>query len=95
MTRAATTDALLLRALDRGTDLPALAELIEAVNHLDDVPYFPTVEGLSIDMAPVSTFDPALDTQLAFEDGRLVAAAQVEWRERDASGPAVEGRPGP
>lgn len=84
MTRAATTADLTVRAVDPTIDLPAMVELIWAVNSLDGVPYFPTVESLAVDWAPTATFDPQQDALLAFEGERLVAAAQLEWRERDA-----------
>ncbi|HTK45620.1 MAG TPA: GNAT family N-acetyltransferase [Patescibacteria group bacterium] len=83
MTRAATSE-LTLRAFDPATDIPAMVELIGAVNAFDDVPYFPTIESLAVDWEPAPTFDPERDAILAFEGARLVAAAQLEWRQRDA-----------
>jgi mycothiol synthase len=65
-------------------DIPAVAELIAAVNAFDDVPYFPTVESLAVDWQPAPTFDPELDVQLCFDGERLVGAAQHNWRQRDA-----------
>ena len=83
MTRAA-TDTAALRAFDPATDLPSMVDLIWAVNALDDVPYFPSVESLAVDWAATPTFDPERDVVLAFEAERLVGAAQLEWRQRDA-----------
>jgi mycothiol synthase len=81
---AATTAEVTLRAFDPATDLRPMVELITAVNALDDVPYFPTVEGLAVDWAPTPRFDPARDALLAFDGERLIAAAEQQWRERDA-----------
>ena len=84
MTRPATVETVALRAFEPAVDLPAVVDLIWAVNRVDDVPYFPTAEGLAVDLAPTQMFDPARDLVLAIEGQRLVGAAQVGWRQRDA-----------
>jgi len=85
MTRAAigTRTGLVERAFDRDRDFPAMVELIWAVNRFDEVPYFPTVEGLQVDWAPTPTFEPSRDHRLIFDDDLLVAAGGHQWRERD------------
>jgi mycothiol synthase len=79
----AATRELTLRGFDHATDLRPMVELISAVNAFDDVPYFPTVESLGIDWAPTPRFDPARDAVVAFDEARLVGAAQHVWRQRD------------
>ena len=74
---------LLERPFDPATDLPAMVDLISEVNAFDDVPWFPTVAQLEVDWAPAPGFDPPRDTLLVEERGRLVAAVQQEWRQRD------------
>jgi len=85
MTRAAigTRTGLVERAFDPDRDFPAMVELIWAVNRFDEVPYFPTVEGLQVDWALTPTFDPSRDHRLIFDDDLLVAAGGHQWRERD------------
>jgi len=84
MTPPTVTSELTLRAFDPATDFPAMVGLITAVNAFDDVPYFPTVESLAVDWERGETFDPEGDVRLAFNGARLVGAAHVEWRQRDA-----------
>ena len=74
---------LVERPFDLATDLPAMVDLITEVNAFDDVPWFPTVAQLEVDWAPAPGFDPPADVLLVEEAGRLIAAAQHEWRERD------------
>ena len=74
---------LVERAFDPGTDVPAVVDLITAVNAHDDIPWFPTVAQLEVDWAPSPGFDPPRDVLLIEDAGRLVGAVQVEWRERD------------
>jgi mycothiol synthase len=74
---------LVERSFDPATDLPAMVDLISEVNAFDDVPWFPTIEQLEVDWAPAPGFDPPNDALLIEEGGRVVAAAQQEWRERD------------
>jgi mycothiol synthase len=71
-----------LRAFDPGADFGPLAELICDVNGHDDVDWYPTPYSLAADWAPSPTFEPARDARVIGEDGRLVAAVRVEWRER-------------
>jgi mycothiol synthase len=89
MTRATTAAdiapnaEIALRAFDPASDLPAVVKLICDVNAFDDVEYFPTVDGLAVDWAATPGFDPAGDTILVEDGGRLVAAGGHDWRERD------------
>lgn len=84
MTSPTGTSGLSLRAFDLAQDLPAMVDLIAAVNAFDDVPYFPTVESLGVEWSPAPNFEPGLDVHLAFDGDRIVGAAEVDWRERDA-----------
>ena len=71
------------RAFDPVADIPAVVELITAVNRHDEVDQFPSVESLALDWQPAPTFDPARDVRLLPEGGGLAAAASLDWRERD------------
>lgn len=82
MTRVQVATDLVERAFEPAADLPAVVELIAAVNRLDDIPYFPTVADLEADWAPAPTFDPLRDMRVIAEGERIVAAAGVDWRER-------------
>jgi ribosomal protein S18 acetylase RimI-like enzyme len=79
---AGQTSELSLRAFDPDRDYPAMVELITAVNHHDHVDWFPTPENLAVDWARVPSFDPARDHGVVEVDGRFIAAAGVDWRER-------------
>lgn len=71
-----------LRAIDLAAEAPALVELLEAIDHHDGVPWFPTVEQLANDWSPTPTFDPGLDLRGLEVDGGLVGVARHSWRER-------------
>lgn len=79
---AAATGELELRPFDPGRDFPAMVELIAAANHHDAIDYFPTPEGLALDWAPSPRFDPVRDHAVLEDEGRFIAAAGVDWRER-------------
>jgi mycothiol synthase len=79
---AATTGETEVRPFDPGHDFPALVKLITAVNHEDAIDYFPTPEGLALDWATSPRFDAARDAVVVDDDGRLLAAASVDWRAR-------------
>ena len=79
----------LSRAFDPDRDFPPMVDLICAVNAHDQENWFPTPEGLAIDWAPAPTFDPRRDARVVEIDGRVMAAANIEWRER--SGRVVHG----
>lgn len=74
--------AAALRAIDMAVDVPAIVELITAINIVDQPGWFPTVAGLANDWAPSSTFDPSRDFQGLLLDGRLIGLARHSWRER-------------
>jgi mycothiol synthase len=78
---AATPD-LEPRPFDPDGDFRAMVELITAVNQHDGIDYFPTPEGLRLEWAPSPRFDPAQDVCVIEDEGRFVAAASVDWRER-------------
>ena len=81
---AAPSANLVERAFDPKADVPAMVELIAAVNAFDGIPWFPTVAQLEVDWAPTPGFDPPRDTVVVEDGGRLVAAGQHERRQRDA-----------
>jgi mycothiol synthase len=90
MTRATITPedhanaaGLVERPFDPAVDMTAIVDLITEVNAFDKVPWFPSVAQLEVDWAPAPGFDPPRDVLLVEEGGRLVAAVQQEWRERD------------
>jgi mycothiol synthase len=90
MTRATITpedhaDAadLVERPFDPAVDMTAIVDLITEVNAFDKVPWFPSAAQLEVDWAPAPGFDPFRDVLLVENGGRLVAAVEHEWRERD------------
>jgi mycothiol synthase len=79
---AAPTPSLTFRPFDPDHDFPAIVELITAGNRHDEIDYFPTSANLVLEWARTPRFDPIRDVRLLEADGRLVAAASVDWRER-------------
>ncbi len=75
-------DGVRVRRLDLEQDLPALAELISAVNLHDGVDWLPSVAALDNDYRHPAGLDPARDVVLVEREGRLIGAAQVAWRLR-------------
>src|SRR5688572_4032191 len=73
--------AAVLRPIDLAVDVPAIVELITAINVVDHPGWFPTVAGLANDWAPSPTFDPPRDLQGLLLDGRLIGLARHSWRE--------------
>jgi mycothiol synthase len=72
-----------LRAFDPAHDFPGVVELISDVNANSGVDWYPTVADLTVEWMRARTFDPLRDVAIAEEDGRMVGAARVSWRERE------------
>lgn len=77
------------RQFDPAHDFPAVVELICDVNAHDGLDWFPTPASLAVEWAPAPTFDPVRDTRVVEIDGRILAAVNLDWRER--SGTVVHG----
>jgi mycothiol synthase len=82
MSRHAAATQRTKRAFDPAADRPGLVDLIREVNAFDVVDWFPTVEQLEVDWSPAAGFDPPNDVLVVEDAGRVVAAVQVDWRER-------------
>jgi len=80
-----TTSDIELRAFDPDRDLPAVAEMIGAVNDHDGVPSYPTVESLRNEWSASPMYDPTLDTRIAVRRDRIVGAVRHSWRERETA----------
>lgn len=80
-----TSTELVERAFDPASDLPAIVDLITAVNAFDDVDWFPTVEGMAVEWSATPLFDPARDVWLVTDGARIPGAVRVSWREREGA----------
>jgi mycothiol synthase len=74
---------VILRPFDPTSDFPAVATLIGDVNANAGAEWFPTVAELTVEWSRAHSFDPLRDVVVADEDGRMVGAARVAWRERE------------
>ncbi len=74
-----------LQPVDLARDLPALVDMIWDVSGHDGIPWFPTIDSLAIDWSHTSFYDPPRDTRVVEDAGRIVGAARVSWREREAA----------
>jgi mycothiol synthase len=72
-----------LRPLDPARDWPAAADLIGRANLHDGTAWLPTAAILEHEWTTLPGFDPAADIRVAGDGERLVALANVDWRERD------------
>lgn len=72
-----------LRPFDPEHDFPAVAELIGDVNANAGADWFPGVAELTVEWSRARTFDPLRDITVAEEDGRMIGAGRVAWRERE------------
>jgi mycothiol synthase len=75
-------DGLVARHIDLGTDLPALAELITAVNRHDGVEWAPTAEQLGHEYAHHSGQDSREDVVVVEAGGELIGGVETSWRLR-------------
>jgi ribosomal protein S18 acetylase RimI-like enzyme len=76
------TTTVLLRPVDLAEELPAIVELITAINIHDQPGWFPTVAGLANEWGVLPTFAPERDLQVLEVDGRLIGLARHSWRDR-------------
>jgi GNAT superfamily N-acetyltransferase len=74
-----------LRPFDPSRDFPGVVELISEVNANAGAGWFPTVAGLTVDWSRARSFDPYRDISVAEEDGRIMGAVRVAWREREGA----------
>jgi mycothiol synthase len=72
-----------LRSFDPANDFPAVAGLIADVNANAGVEWFPSVGELTVEWSRARSFDPLRDIAIAEDDGRMIGAVRVSWRERE------------
>jgi hypothetical protein len=71
-----------LRPIELLAEVAAIVELLTVINTHDQPGWFPSVEGLTNDWSPTSTFDPPRDLQALDIDDALAGLARHSWRER-------------
>jgi mycothiol synthase len=74
--------SIVVRGLDPERDFPAVAELLGVVNDADALDWYPSAAALKVEWRPTAGFDPEADVRLLEQDGRLIGATKVDWRER-------------
>lgn len=71
------------RAVAGDSDFELLAELVQAANRQDEIPWLPTATNLRVEMGGPSSIDPARDVVLGELDGRLIGMTGVSRVVRD------------